>query len=109
MSIIRELFYTYNEKVDCAGVKKCKLIFCCIKCALIKRLVLLTAQTDFCNKVGLGFSCVHVQFKTLFIQRDEEKHGHHFDLPLFFNMSNNNMSKLFLAPGGFSAEFVQVR
>ena len=30
--------------------------------------------------------------------RDEEKHGLHFDLPLFFNMS-----KQFLAPGGFSA------
>ena len=35
---------------------------------------------------------------------DEKKHGHHFDLPLFFNMS-----KQFLAPGGLSAEGVQVR
>ena len=34
---------------------------------------------------------------------DEEKHGHHFDLPPFFNMS-----KQFLAPGGLSAECVQV-
>ena len=34
---------------------------------------------------------------------DEEKHGHHFDLPLFFNY----MSKQFLVPGGMSAEFVQ--
>ena len=34
---------------------------------------------------------------------DEEKQGHHFDLPLFFNMS-----KQLLAPGGLSAECVQV-
>ena len=34
---------------------------------------------------------------------DEEKRGHTFDLPLFFNMS-----KQFLAPGGLSAECVQV-
>ena len=30
---------------------------------------------------------------------DEEEHGHHFDLPLFFNVS-----KQFLAPGDLSAE-----
>ena len=41
-------------------------------------------------------------FKTLFMS-DDEKHGHHFDLPLFFNIS-----KQFLAPGGLSAECVQV-
>ena len=34
---------------------------------------------------------------------DEEIHGHHFDLPLFFNMSRQ-----FFAPGGLSAEYVQV-
>ena len=34
---------------------------------------------------------------------DEEKHGRHFDLPLFFDMS-----KQFLDPGGLSAECVQV-
>ena len=34
---------------------------------------------------------------------DEEKHGHHFHFPLFLNMS-----KQFLAPGGLSAECVQV-
>ena len=34
---------------------------------------------------------------------DEENHGNHFDLPLFFNMS-----KQFLAPRGLSAECVQV-
>ena len=34
---------------------------------------------------------------------DEEKRGHHFDLPLIFNMS-----KQFLAHGGLSAECVQV-
>ena len=33
----------------------------------------------------------------------EEKHGHHFDLPLFFNMSKQS-----LAPRGLSAECVQV-
>ena len=36
--------------------------------------------------------------KTLFMS-DEEKHGHHFDLQLFFNIS-----KQFLAPGGLSAD-----
>ena len=33
----------------------------------------------------------------------KKKHGHHFDLPLFFNTSNQ-----LLAPGGLSAECVQV-
>ena len=33
----------------------------------------------------------------------EEKHSHRFDLPLFFNKSMQ-----FLAPGGLSAECVQV-
>ena len=43
--------------------------------------------------------------KTLFVS-DEEKHSHHFDLSLFFNIS-----KHFLAAGGggFSAECVQKR
>ena len=45
---------------------------------------------------------LRMKFKTLFMS-DEEKHGHHFDLPIFFNVS-----KQFLAPGGFSAECVQV-
>ena len=44
-----------------------------------------------------------MKFKTLFMS-GEEKHGHHFDLTLFFSMS-----KQFLAPGGLSAECVQVR
>ena len=43
-----------------------------------------------------------MKFKTLFMS-DEEKHGHHFDLPLFVNIS-----KQFLVPGGLSAECVQV-
>ena len=43
-----------------------------------------------------------MKFKTLFMS-DEDKHGRHFDLPLFFNMS-----KQFLAPGGLNAECVQV-
>ena len=34
---------------------------------------------------------------------DEEKHGHNFDLPLFFNMS-----KQLLVPGGLNAECFQV-
>ena len=42
-----------------------------------------------------------MKFKTLFMS-DKEKHGHHFDLPLF------NMSKQLLAPEGLSAECVQV-
>ena len=43
-----------------------------------------------------------MKFKTLFMS-DEEKLGHHFDLSLFFNISMQ-----FLAPGGLSAECVQV-
>ena len=43
-----------------------------------------------------------MKLKTLFMS-DEEKHGHHFDLLLFFNIS-----KQILAPGGLSAECVQV-
>ena len=43
-----------------------------------------------------------MKFKTLFMS-DEEIHGHHFDLPLFLNMSRQ-----FFAPGGLSAEYVQV-
>ena len=43
---------------------------------------------------------LHMQFITLFMS-DKEKHGHHFDLPLFFNMSQN-----FLAPGGLSVSSV---
>ena len=43
-----------------------------------------------------------MKFKTLFMI-DEEKHGHHFHLSLFFNKS-----KQFLGPGGLSAEFDQV-
>ena len=35
------------------------------------------------------------------LMSDEEKHGHHFDLPLFFNISMQ-----FLAPGGLSTECV---
>ena len=33
---------------------------------------------------------------------DGEKHGHHFDLPIFFNIS-----KQLLAPGDLSTECVQ--
>ena len=40
--------------------------------------------------------------KTTLFMIDEEKYGHHFDLPLFFNMA-----KQFLAPGGLNAECVQ--
>ena len=49
------------------------------------------------------FRAAHKKCKTLFMS-DEEKHGHHFDLPIFFNY----MSKQFLAPGvcRMSAEFV---
>ena len=47
--------------------------------------------TRICASLGLL-----VQFETLFMS-DEEKHGHHFDLPIFFNMSH------FFAPGGLSA------
>ena len=43
-----------------------------------------------------------MKFKTSFMS-DEEKHSHHFDLPPFFNMSKQS-----LAPGGLSAECVQV-
>ena len=43
-----------------------------------------------------------MKLKTFFMS-DKEKHSHHFDLPLFFNMS-----KQFLAPGGLSAQCVQV-
>ena len=49
--------------------------------------------------VSLG---LRMKFKTLSMS-DEEKHGYHFDLPLF-----SNMSKQFLAPGGLSDECVQV-
>ena len=43
-----------------------------------------------------------MKFKTLFIS-DEEKHGHTFDLPLFFYISMQ-----FLAPRGLIAECVQI-
>ena len=43
-----------------------------------------------------------MKFKTLFMG-EEEKHGHNFGLPLFFNKF-----KQFLAPGGLSAKYVQV-
>ena len=47
---------------------------------------------------------VCMKFKTLFnFMSDEKKRGHHFDLPLFFNIS-----KQFLAPGGMSAECVKL-
>ena len=57
----------------------------------------LTLTTRICARLGL-----RMKFKTLFMS-DEEKNGHHFDLPLFVNIS-----KQFLAPGGLSAECVQV-
>ena len=57
----------------------------------------INSRTKTCASLGL-----RMKFKTLFMS-GEEKHGHYFDLPLFFNMS-----KHFLAPGGFSAECVQV-
>ena len=57
----------------------------------------LQMKTKKCASLGL-----RMKFKTLFM-RGEEKHGHHFDLPLFFNTS-----KQLLAPGGLSAECVQV-
>ena len=37
----------------------------------------------------------------------EEKHGHHFDLPLFFTISLSMLMHC-LAPEGLSAECVQV-
>ena len=40
-----------------------------------------TAVTDNSNKNMRRF--MHMQFKTLFMS-DEEKHGHYFDLPLYF-------------------------
>ena len=52
-------------------------------------------QTRICASLEL-----RMKFKTLFISvfmSDKEKHGHHFDLPLFFLLS-----KQFLAPGGLS-------
>ena len=51
-------------------------------------------EPRICASLGL-----RVKFKTLFMS-DKEKH----DLPLFFSLS-----KQFLAPGGLSAECVQVR
>ena len=58
---------------------------------------MVSRETRICANLGL---CM--KLKTLFMS-DEEKHGHHFDLPLFFNISMH-----FLAPGGLSAECVQV-
>ena len=49
-----------------------------------------TTRTRICASFGLNMKC-----KTLFMGN--------FDLPLFFNMSNQ-----FLAPGGLNAECVQV-
>ena len=60
----------------------------------------------------LGVSIIKTSFynittkrvaKTTLFMIDEEKYGHHFDLPLFFNMA-----KQFLAPGGLSDECVRV-
>ena len=60
---------------------------------------MVSRETRICANLGL---CM--KLKTLFMSdADEEKHGHHFDLPLFFNISMQ-----FLAPGGLSAECVQV-
>ena len=56
--------------------------------------------TRICVSLGL-----RMQFKTLYnYMSDEEKHGHHSHLPLFFNI----IFMLFLAPGGLSAECVKV-
>ena len=52
-------------------------------------------KTRICASLGL-----RMKFKTLFMSNEEER-GHHFDLPLFLNIS-----KQFLVPGG--AECVQV-
>ena len=46
-----------------------------------------------------------MKFKTRFMS-DEEKRGQYFDLPLFFNIYKQ--FNQFLAPGGLSAECVQV-
>ena len=42
--------------------------------------VQLKSLTRICASLGL-----RMKFITLFMS-DEEKHGHHFDLPLFFNI-----------------------
>ena len=55
------------------------------------------------EKHALKKSKLHLLVTQLFTS-GEEKHGHHFDLPLFFKKS-----KQFLAPGGLSAECVEVR
>ena len=52
---------------------------------------LITSETRICASFRL-----RMKFETLFMS-DEEKHGHHFDLSLFFNISMQ-----FLAPGGLS-------
>ena len=52
-----------------------------------ERLFAIVTLTRICASLGL-----RMKFKTLF---DEEKHGHHFYLPLFFNIFMQ-----FLAPGG---------
>ena len=49
---------------------------------------------------GLTVACCNIATVNMC---EKEKHSHYFDLPLF-----DNMSKQFLAPGGLSAECVQV-
>ena len=49
---------------------------------------------------GLTLACCNIATVNMC---EKEKHSHHFDLPLFFNMP-----KQFLASGGLTAECVQV-
>ena len=66
------------------------------------RILVLAKSRTSCTKRICASLGLRMKLKTLFMS-DDKKHGHHFNLPLFLNTS-----KQFLAPGGLSAECVQV-
>ena len=53
------------------------------------------------NKNMRQFASLGLRMIARFMSDLKEKHGHYYDLPLFYNMS-----KQFLAPGGLSGECV---
>ena len=52
---------------------------------------------------GLTVACCNIASVNMLMAVGERKSSHHFDLPLFFNMS-----KQLLAPGGLGSECGQV-
>ena len=76
------------KSLKCKSLNYKQNTFLSIKCHGI---CLTEWPTRICASLGL-----RVKFKTLFM-RDEEKHGQHFDLPLFCNTQGQK------SPGGLLA------